>query len=363
MVTPGHVAVIGAGLAGAACARALARDGFGVTVFESLGDAAQGASGNPIGILHVLKSRDHNLASQWVDLGTAMTLRWLKELQPLATDEGIGVLGHCCGVLQMNESATELICWDAKGAWVKPTRLVHACLADARRYGATMCFYSQVKSIDDDGQLRLADGQTDCFDAIVVCSSYNMDRLLPRHALMLNAIGGTVSCFDMEMQHSLPCVICADGYATPVVEGEMVVGASYERSGALTDQEASESNLAKLKVISPVLAERYATAPMRLRKSVRSATLDRMPHIGRVLDPDKPLARSVSRLPQMPRASRTWVLGGLGSRGLTFAPIGAEVIAAQMASRDAPVPPRLLDAADPVRFALRRHQRGHLEVD
>jgi tRNA 5-methylaminomethyl-2-thiouridine biosynthesis bifunctional protein len=357
MVTRRHLAVIGAGLAGGACARALARSGFDVTVLESGGQPAQGASGNPIGILHVMKSRDYNLASQWVDLGTAKTLQWLEELQPLATDAGIGLLGHSCGVLQMDDEALDLICWDAMGAWVKPGRLVAACLADAKNHGAAVHFNTHVTSIDDAGRVTLAGSQTQLFDAVVVCSAHDMDRLLPRQTLMLNAIGGTVSSFSLDEEHSLPCVICADGYATPVVEGEMVVGASYERDGDLTMEQTAQSNLAKLETISPKLAKLCATLPVTLRKSVRSATLDRMPHIGRVLDPDAPLTPSMSRLPQMPRASRTWVLGGLGSRGLTFAPLGAEVIAAQMRGQDPAVPERLLDAADPVRFALRRHQR------
>lgn len=357
MVTRRHVAVIGAGLAGAACARALARHRFDVTVFESGDAAAQGASGNPIGILHVMKSRDYNLASQWVDIGTAKTLQWLNELQPLAIDAGIGMLGACCGVLQMDDEAADLICWDAKGAWIKPARFVLACLSDAGQHGASIRFKAKVDAIDDDGLVTLANGEAHRFDAVVVCSAHDMDRLLPQHTLMLNAIGGTVSCFEMDARHSLPCVICADGYATPVVEGEMVVGASYERLGELSAEQTSRSNLSRLETISPALAKRCASAPMRLRTSVRSATLDRMPHIGRVINPHTPLAASVSRLPHMPRASRIWVLGGLGSRGLTFAPMGAEVIAAQMADRDAPVSQRLLDAADPVRFALRRHQR------
>jgi tRNA 5-methylaminomethyl-2-thiouridine biosynthesis bifunctional protein len=51
------------------------------------------------------------------------------------------------------------------------------------------------------------------------------------------------------------------------------------------------------------------------------------------------------------------VLGGLGSRGLSSAPLGAEIISAQLKGDPAPVPERLLAAVDPVRFALRRHQR------
>lgn len=393
MVTRTDIAVIGAGLAGAACARALARAGLQVTVFESAPGPATGASGNPIGILHPLVSKDHNLASQLVELGMATTLRWLDELTPVVQEKGIGVLGKSCGVLQLNDDATKLILWDPKGAWIKPQRFVQACLWDAQAHGARVYYDQTVTSISDEGDLTFVDGSTKAFDAVVVCNAYQMDTLLPRHELMLNAIKGTVSGYMVSSEHSLPCVMCASGYATPVVEGEMVVGASYERlplvpgtaldnasgvsdtlekvsdtdppladsSGASWSAERGDtaelSNLDRLRIIDSRLANFCAGLPAHDRTSNRSATLDRMPHMGRVLDTRVSLKPSVSQLHQMPRNDRIWVLGGLGSRGLSFAPLGAEVIAAQILGQPLPIWDRLARAVDPVRFVLRRHQR------
>lgn len=383
MVTRTDIAVIGAGLAGAVCARALARAGLQVTVFESASSPATGASGNPIGILHPLVSKDHNLASQLVELGMATTLRWLDELTPIARAKGMAVLGESCGVLQLNDDATKLILWDPKGAWIKPQRFVQACLWDAQAHGARVYFDQTVTSITDGCDLTFANGSTKAFDAVVVCNAYQMDTLLARQDLMLNAIKGTVSRYSVPEAYSLACVMCASGYATPVVEGEMVVGASYERlSGAAgtvshatsgTDQmlaapssvnasvDASESdelsNLDRLRIIDSRLADLCAGLSAQDRTSIRSATLDRMPHIGRVLDTRVALRPSVSQLHHMARNDRVWVLGGLGSRGLSFAPLGAEVIAAQILGRPLPISDRLARAVDPVRFALRRHQR------
>ena len=237
------------------------------------------------------------------------------------------------------------------------------------------------------------DGSIKVFDAIVVCSAQNMDALLTDCGLELNAIRGTVSAYALPAELSLPCVVCASGYATPVIEGEMVVGASYERlitnhldmshqpeknrgdsvasielmnhpierDETLVDEISNSdrdlTNLDRLRVIDARLAEICAHAPVVERTSVRSATLDRMPHVGRVVDPSVPLAASVSQLYQMPRSSKIWVLGGLGSRGLSSAALGAELITAQMTGAPPPVPDRLVRAVDPVRFTLRRHQR------
>jgi tRNA 5-methylaminomethyl-2-thiouridine biosynthesis bifunctional protein len=235
--------------------------------------------------------------------------------------------------------------------------------------------------VDAQGEVSIQnrDGESHAqrFDAVVICNGADMQRLLPDAQLMLNFIRGTVSSYPVPPEWSLPAVICASGYATPVAEGEMVVGASYERirsdadlaadaSGQARGFDATEgfdegdalSNLDRLCVISPSLAEICADLLPADRTSIRSATLDRMPHVGRVLDWTKPLAPSVSQIHYMPRSDRLWVLGGLGSRGLSSAPLGAEVIAAQLSGKAVQLPARLLAAVDPVRFALRQHQRG-----
>lgn len=358
MLTRPCVAVIGAGLAGAACARALSLRGLRVTVFEREGQPALGASGNPIGILHPLVSADHNLASQWVEAGIQITLSWLSQLK--AQDYEIG---SQCPVLQMNAQCSELVMWTYQGAWIRPARFVQACLNQALDQGAELILSKEVRAIHDQAAdpkvvLEFSSGETQQFDAVVVSNGLGALSLLPNHQLRLNAIRGTVSTYRISQSHSLPCIVCASGYATPVIDGEMVVGASYERiddQGVATAD--SVSNLDRLAIISERLAQICATAQASDRTSIRIATHDRMPHIGRALNTEARLKPSMSLLSHMPRSEKVWVLCGLGSRGLSFAPLGAELIAAQLAKEVLPLAQRLLDAADPVRFALRSHQR------
>ncbi len=403
MVTRTKVGIIGAGLAGAACARALSRAGCSVSLFEAADQPAGGASGNPLGILHPLVSRDHNLASQWVDVGMATTLRWLKELNEgfsvgwtvtsdlrahgdglsmRARGEGVGEIGQSCGVLQLTADGSDLVSWAPDGAWIRPARFVQACLLDAQAHGAALHYNTRALSVTSLAEVSIQhqDGQsyTQAFDALVICTAADMQRLLPNAQLVLNSIRGTVSSYTVPPELSLPCVICASGYATPVIDGQMLVGASYERiveyspdqSGASRTTDAQQpakhqvvedldalSNLDRLAIFSKPLAGYCARLVPSERASVRSASLDRMPHVGRVLDWTKPLTPSISQIRQMPRCDRLWVLGALGSRGLSSAALGAEVITAQILGVPTPLDPRLLAAVDPTRFALRRHQR------
>lgn len=383
-LTPPRIAVIGAGLAGAACARAFTLRGFQVSVFEQESQPATAASGNPIGILHPLISLDHNLASQWVEAGLVTTLRWLGELSAghvLASSRSGGgnlhseTIGQQCPVLQMNADCSELIHYTNQGAWIRPAKFVGACLDEARTHGAKIFFDCSATAIyavgskeglneplqegrfKDPITIEFSNGRFLKFDQVILANGQGITELLPHAQLRLNAIRGTVTSYQASEQQSLPCIICASGYATPVINGCMVVGASYDRideAGVITKDPLS--NLERLEVISPSLARHCATGPAQDRTSIRMATHDRMPHIGRVLG-DRALLPSMSQLHHMPRSDRVWVLAGLGSRGLSFAPLGAEVIADQILGRAPAVSQRLLDAVDPVRFALRQHQR------
>ncbi len=353
------IAVIGAGLAGAACARVLAKMGERVTVLEMQGGPARGASGNPVGIFHHLFSQDHNLASQWSAKGVSTTRRWMDELSPIADTHGWGRLGHACGVLQLTEDGEDLAHWDAQGGWIKPALFVAACLSDAQFHGAQLHLDTPVDQVDAQGRILLANGRSQVFDLVIVCAAQNIAQLLPDHELGLNQIRGTVTSFQVPPATPKtalpPCVICASGYVTPVIDGELMVGASFER---LPDgQPDTVSNLDRLKVIDPRLAILSEQWPCTDRTSIRNATIDRMPLVGCVLDTDQAFTPQMSQLHHLPRNPRLWVLGGLGSRGLTSAPLGAEVLAAQLSGKEPPVSERLCKAIDPARFALRRHQR------
>ena len=275
----------------------------------------------------------------------------------------------------MNADCSELIHFTDQGAWIRPAKFVQACLDQACTHGAKVFFDCELRTIRQQQQkhesnrvapnrfpagpiwLEFSNGTTQECDHVILANGQGVMDLLPHAQLRLNAIRGTITSYELSAQRSLPCIICASGYATPVIDGCMVVGASYDRiDEAGVIKKDPLSNLERLEIISALLARHCATVPAQDRTSIRIATHDRMPHIGRVLG-DQALLPSVSQMHHMPRSDRVWVLAGLGSRGLSFAPLGAEVIADQLLGHAPALPQRLLDAVDPVRFALRQHQR------
>ncbi|MBN8509983.1 MAG: hypothetical protein J0L57_15395, partial [Burkholderiales bacterium] len=63
-------------------------------------------------------------------------------------------------------------------------------------------------------------------------------------------------------------------------------------------------------------------------------------------------------LHRLPRTPGLYLWCGLASRGITWAALGAQLLAARLARTPWPVERALADAVDPARFALRRRRRG-----
>ena len=85
---------------------------------------------------------------------------------------------------------------------------------------------------------------------------------------------------------------------------------------------------------------------------------ERLPLVGRL--PDFDAAGGTERLRDVPRHPGLFGLLGYASRGLTWAPLAAELLAAAIEGEPLPLEASLADALDPARFVLRarRTPRG-----
>ncbi|MEN9794643.1 MAG: hypothetical protein RJA17_1183 [Pseudomonadota bacterium] len=384
-----RIAVIGLGLAGACMVRALAQSAglnTEVVVYEAAGDPATGASGNPLGVMHPLVSKDWNLASQFYAAGIDETWTWCEALGGLRS----GWADRCGALLMRQVHVNPGVVprleptVETSGGWIQPQALVAACLEDARaRLGGRLTIHFNAR-LGPEQFVEIQESSA----AVVVCAAGDM--LAPwASGLCLNRIAGQLSWLPAQPHEGPSQVVCGDGYVAPVVQGRLVVGASFERlaEGVAAGKQVSETQAARptipgwddvTTVLSPlpVTAEGHASNRLRLeallpdlaagladrwpqaqgRASVRVATRDRLPHVGQLWDAAAPLPRSVSRLQQMPRQAGLYALLGLGSRGLSIAPMAAKALA-RWILKDEPPQGRLWQAVDPARFVLRAHQR------
>ena len=209
---PTRCVVVGAGLAGATVAAALARRGWQVTVLDRAAEPAMGASGLPVGLLLPQVSQDDSTRSRLSRAGVRQMLALCHDLLGHGDDWALsGVLalprdgaprlpadwpaagrqwsddirlGSAQAAWSEGVAHRDGAIWHAVAAWIKPARLVRACLAVG---GVVFRGLSDVRSIDrvtDTWVLRDATGHA-VADAplVVVAAASESVRLLDSAAI------------------------------------------------------------------------------------------------------------------------------------------------------------------------------------
>ncbi len=381
--------VIGAGLAGAAVAASLARRGWKVTVLDAANTPASGASGLPAGLLVPHVSPDDSLLSRLSRSGVRLTLQQAQALLQQGTDwNATGVLEHGVDgmprtlpgwsqdwpdaaadwsraataeqLAQCGLPATSLALWHKPAAWIKPSSLVQAWLAGAGIEWRGHARAAQLRPgplgwqvLDASGQL-LAEAQL-----VVVAAAFSTQGLAAQVQaveLALQPVRGQVS-WGRHPQHEShdppeqtpfsppllpPFPVNGHGGLMPAVPGpdglRWIMGATYERGSQSLDVQSQDhqQNLARLQVLLPKtaaqLAGEFADAGLQAWTGVRCATPARLPVLG-------PIATSSS-------GAQIWVCTGMGSRGLTFAALCAELLAARLHGEPLPLEKRLAQALE-----------------
>ncbi len=356
---PDHnILVIGAGIAGATVAAALAARGYAVTVLERV-TTASGASGNAAGVLFPQLSKRWTPASAWYFTAYGFALRQLQQWKSLRFEHGeIGMLRlprhdeeaqqlqgiqsslgldpsivHWMERAQASEQAgMELASGGAffpQGTWISPFGLCHALLQHPL---ITLQPYQAVAALKPDGDgwaVTLTDGQVLTADGCVVTAAQESAALLSDYGLRLSAVGGQVSEIAAgDVAAPLRTILCHKGYIIPCGD-RYLVGATYHREDMTTVSDTHHAtNLAELEAILPDWCNGTV---MGGRSAMRATTPDRLPNVGAL-------------------AAGLYVSTGHGSRGLLSAPLAAEMIASEMAGEVAPVSAALAAAVNPLRF-------------
>lgn len=389
---PGRAIVIGGGIAGTATSRALAERGWQVTLMEQENTVGQKASGNPLGVLYP------KLTRQDVPLGRLSLNGYLHSLRLLQL---LGLqqqgLHDRCGMLQLAydereqercdtiaaqgytpellrrvnaEEASQLagtaLFHDAlyfpEAAWVRPRAY---CEALASHPSITTMFTthaSRLQQTTDRWQVwsqhsLLAEAE------IVILANANqiMDFSQSAH-LPLSAVRGQVSQLQpLTDTPPLRTLLCSDGYIGPLLPDGYCLGATFTPDDHDTSVRTADHEL-NLAMLARTAPELYASLMPQIpqgRAAIRCTSPDYLPLVGPLFDyaqlqarPPRYTADPVSSLPWLPGL---YVNTGHGSKGLTTAPLAAEILACAISGEPAPVDTALLAALDPNRFALRQY--------
>ena len=177
-------------------------------------------------------------------------------------------------------------------------------------------------------------------EAEVVCVAAAMASAELVGGLPLTAVRGQASLAPG--QGSLAGPVLFGGYAAPTAHG-LLFGATHDRGQSSLEVRAQDHarNLAALGAALPELARRLAAAPLGAHVGVRATTPDYLPVAG----------------PAPGGEPGLFVLSGLGSRGFALAPLLAEHVAARALETPSPLPETLAELVDPERFARRADRR------
>jgi tRNA 5-methylaminomethyl-2-thiouridine biosynthesis bifunctional protein len=367
-----HAVVIGAGLAGSWLAHALSHRGFDVELIERHRKPAQEASGNAVGVVRPVINRADTTNAR---LARAAFLHAARLLSQLASP---GVHARC-GVLHVATTAVEAdriariaaeqrlpadyarfvetpeACglagrpvagpgwWIPAGGWAAPRTLCEILLARMGSRARTR-FGTHVHALERRaGGWRLLDAcgnvLTEAPIVIVASGFSSLPFGLPQLPL-LTPVRGQVTFLPPAHGRRLDIVVGGDGYIAPLPQGGHCTGATFEPGSSepgLRTADHSE-NLARAQRMLPGFAAGLDGASLAGWAGIRTATSDRLPACG-----------ALKWVPDSEGCRGLYLATGLGARGLIWAPLCAEALAAALNGEPNPVETSLLAALNPQR--------------
>ena len=354
---PKRVAIIGGGIAGASLVKACFNRNITPILIEKAPHLAAGASGNPIGIQSA-RIRVHHDELSRLSVSCLSFASYLAAKEGAVAHEGSILISHTDKELKRQHKLTEQQwhedlhlpltpseiaaktgfpathdgVYQAASSMIRPPHFVTSLAK-----GATLYLGDEVASseVAEGGvTLTLASGAVLEVDKVILATGAAMPHLLRLCNLPdipLDVSAGQISIFEGDNTKSdLITGLHFGGYLTPVIEGAQYMGASFDRSGQReVSEDGHQHNFGLLPPRWQDVGPQIKGAKGRL--SHRLATTDRLPLVGAITD-------------------QFHVMTALGARGLTHAPLLAEVAVANLCGYPTGFDQEVMAAITPARY-------------
>lgn len=331
------IAILGAGLSGSNLAFNLANSNIEVDIYDALADLNKGSSGGPIASMYPKFSLDNSPRSKFLIASYFFSLnfyiknlgfentgllfygsdeikdKWISKILTLGRDDLFELLNddeveNFLGVSEIKKALHV-----KKGLYLQPLELKKKLLE--HRFikiipNEEFVSFSEEKSkvvVDFKSGLRKS------YDALAVCTGKGLkdfnDNLKVSYGLMAGISNKDLFNIKKPLNHQ--------GYIIPKVDGTNWIGSTYEQSPDLKKENIKE----KIKLNHAIFG----------RKGMSFEIQD-------IWEGERVSARS--NLPiasKIPETKNIYCIGGLGSRGLSYAPFLAEIVSSAIQDKQIPL--------------------------
>lgn len=401
------IAIIGGGIASLCTAISLIKRGAKITIYCEDEQTALNASGNKQGAFYPQLSDDNERNIRFYIHAFAyghQFLQWAIQQQIEFEHEFCGVA--LCAYNEKTESKlnkitelnlpsdlyqslnqTELSekvglplpfggAFIPQGAWLAPRQLVQHAFAFLEKQGVQIKTSQKVTALsqtENGWQITTAENKTFCHEVVVLANGHKLTEFEQTQKLPLYPVRGQVSQIPTsEKLLKLKTVLCYDGYLTPVDQAKTshCIGASHVRDNAtrefsLTEQQENQQKIQKN--IPEEWTKEVDTSGNLARIGVRCSVRDLTPMMGAVPHFSAQqtqyqnlfnLRRRKQPTEQAENYPNLYLIGTLGSRGLTSAPFLGETLASLIYGEPLPMSEDLINNLMPNRSWVRRWLKG-----
>lgn len=383
------VSIIGAGIAGCSLAHFLARAGWLVTIFESESEIAMGGSGNPAAAIYPKFMLNDDAYNKFMLKSFMFTTTWISQIglsknnyrfngaveilekeyshklglnlsqSILDSEKFFNVINET--ILKKNYINKHLngILYH-QGGWVNPVALCRRLVEHPNIKILPNHKILSIEKLNDQWAVKTINQKTFNSLKLAICNAEYAPQFDLTQHLHMDVFRGQINWMN-QVPFKMPSIVsCSEGYLVPLINKKYIFGATYAMNDFTKSLRLSDTkkNISSIKDIHQEFynhCKSHESIPGRV--AWRASSKDRKPYVGRLLDNyllKKMRIRELAHADQLPWIENLYVSIAFGSRGFTFAPYCAFVLANQINGDLSIEDKETLNYTNPERYRLKK---------